>query len=469
VILGLLASVVTCFAIGALPLYLLWPSWSLPATRPLLLAAALPLGAGLCAVLMFLWLLITGPGRGIVLLELILIAGLAFAANRRRRARSGDAGPAPMPRPRASSWLLPAGFAIVAGVAVAAFVALTRQYPHGDWDAWMNWNMRARMILRAGPDWRVAFTPLLPWSHPDYPLLLHSLVVRSWLYAGGETLAGPALVALILSVSTVTVLVASLRLLRSPSQGWLGGLVLVSTPFFVIHAAAQYADVPLGCFLLLALVFLAVDDTYGDRTPVFGSLAGFAAGLAVWTKNEGALFLLALVVSHILLKLWQRQPPLGRSARAFLLGLGPMLCVVAYFKFQLAPPNDLTSGLTLERTLSRVGTPARYGAIGRAFKGHIAGFGSNGMVSAVWLLIAYLAASWVSVETRKASWLRTGAVAVLLTLAGHAVVYLTMSDELPRHLNNSLERLLLQLWPAALFLLFIALRTPEDASEASRG
>jgi hypothetical protein len=54
-------------------------------------------------------------------------------------------------------------------------------------------------------------------------------------------------------------------------------------------------------------------------------------------------------------------------------------------------------------------------------------------------------------------------------LGGHALVYLTMSDELPRHLNNSLERLLLQLWPAALFLLFAALRTPEEASEAPPG
>jgi hypothetical protein len=333
----------------------------------------------------------------------------------------------------------------------------------------MNWNMRARMILRAGPDWRVAFTPLLPWSHPDYPLLLHSLVVRSWLYAGRETLAGPALVALVMSVSTVAVLVASLRLLRGPSQGWISGLVLVSTPFFVVHAAAQYADVPLGSFLLLALVFLAFDGTYGDRTPVFASLAGLAGGLALWTKNEGALFLLALVGAHVVLKLWQRQPALGRSARAFLLGLAPMLCVVAYFKFRLAPPNDLISGLALDRTLSRVATASRYGAIGRAFKGHIAGFGGNGLVSAVWLLIAYLAATWVSDATRKAAWLRSGALAVLMTLAGHALVYLTMSDELPRHLNHSLERLLLQLWPAALFLLFIALRTPEEASEASRG
>jgi hypothetical protein len=146
-----------------------------------------------------------------------------------------------------------------------------------------------------------------------------------------------------------------------------------------------------------------------------------------------------------------------------------VLCVVAYFKLRLAPPNDLISGLALDRTLSRVAAPARYGAIGRAFKGHLTGFGGNGIVSAVWLVITCLAAAWVSDETRRATWLRIGSLTLLLVLTGHALVYLTMSDELPRHLNNSLERLLLQLWPAALFLLFTALRTPEEASEMSRG
>ena len=462
---GLLASVATCFAVGGLTLYLVWPAWAPPATRPLLLASALPLGAGLCAALMFVWLLVAGPSRGLLLLEAALIAGLAYAAHRKARGR----GTLPAPRLGPSSWLLPAAFVLVAVVAVAAFTAISRQYPHGAWDAWMNWNMRARMILRAGPDWRVALTPLLPWSHPDYPLLLHSLVVRSWLYAGSETLAGPALVALLMTASTVAVLVTALRLLRSASQGWIAGLLLVSTPFFVVHGAAQYADVPLGCFLLQVLVFLALDGTFGDRTPVFAGLAGFSAGLALWTKNEATLFLLALGIAHALFALRQRRPATGRSARAFLYGLAPMLCIVAYFKLRLAPANDLISGLALERTLSRLATPDRYRAIGRAFKGHIAGFGDNGLVSAVWLAITCLAATWVSDETRQATWLRAGILALLLVVAGHALVYLTMSDELPRHLNNSLERLLLQLWPAALFLLFTALRTPEEASEAARG
>ena len=124
---GLLASVVTCFAIGGLTLYLVWPAWALPATRPLLLAAALPLGAGLCAVLMFLWLLIAGPSRGVLLLELILIAGLAYAARRRLRLGRRVGPPVPMPRPPDPSSLLPAAFVIVAAIAVAAFVAITRQ------------------------------------------------------------------------------------------------------------------------------------------------------------------------------------------------------------------------------------------------------------------------------------------------------------------------------------------------------
>jgi hypothetical protein len=48
-------------------------------------------------------------------------------------------------------------------------------------------------------------------------------------------------------------------------------------------------------------------------------------------------------------------------------------------------------------------------------------------------------------------------------LAGHFAVFVSMADELARLLNSSLDRLLLQLWPSALFLFFMVVRTPEEA------
>jgi hypothetical protein len=50
-----------------------------------------------------------------------------------------------------------------------------------------------------------------------------------------------------------------------------------------------------------------------------------------------------------------------------------------------------------------------------------------------------------------------------LTLAGYAFVYLTTPQDLAWHLRTSLHRLLLQLWPSALFVFFLLVKTPEQA------
>ena len=45
-------------------------------------------------------------------------------------------------------------------------------HPHGRWDAWAIWNLRAKFLATPSDRWRDAFDPVVSWSHPDYPLLL---------------------------------------------------------------------------------------------------------------------------------------------------------------------------------------------------------------------------------------------------------------------------------------------------------
>jgi hypothetical protein len=49
-----------------------------------------------------------------------------------------------------------------------------------------------------------------------------------------------------------------------------------------------------------------------------------------------------------------------------------------------------------------------------------------------------------------------------LTLAGYFGVYLITPYDLRWHLRFSLDRLFLQLWPSALLVFFMAVRTPEQ-------
>jgi hypothetical protein len=463
--LSLLVSVAT----GVLLIRWVWSGTAAAWWWPLGTALGAAFGLALSSVLLYLWMLAFGPTRGFPLAEcclLALVTAIALARARRppklvtalvRRDHSG--------RP---AGLLAGAVGLALAAAGAAFLGLLRRQPHGEWDAWMNWDLRARMMFRGGEGWQAAFSSLIPWSHPDYPLMVQSLVVRSWLYAGGETLGGPALVAGAFTFGTVVLLGTALAALRSANQGLVAGLVLLSTPFFIVHGASFYGDVPIGLFLLATFVCLALDGRHGEATRRFAVLAGATAGFAMWTKNEGVTFVPAIGAGILVSGLASGWPSVRRRLTGFSLGLFPMLLVAASFKLRLAPRNDLVATLGIERTIDWLTDPGRYLLTLREFISHLATFGYNGFGSATWLLLAYLLAMGIGRREVDRVWTRMVAVALVLMLAGHYVVFVAMAYDLPRLLNSSLDRLLLQLWPSALFLLFMAVRTPEEAGFSLR-
>lgn len=454
---------------GVLVLWLVWPHAAAAHPRPLAFVLGAGFGTGLSAVVLFLWMLGFGPTRGFPIAEAGLLALVALVVVRRRRAGApvGSAARESTSKPR-FLFLLTGACVVMLGVAAAAFVATLRQHPHGEWDAWMNWDLRARMIFRGGESWRTAFSAAIPWSHPDYPVLVPSFVVRSWLYAGTDTLRGPAIVAATFTFGTVALLGAALAALRDATQGLLAALILLSTPFFITHGASLYADVPLGFFFLATFVCLALDGRYGAESSRFATLAGIAAGLAMWTKNEGLPFTLAVVAGLVFAGSragWQGSL---RRLRAFGKGLLPLLLLVASFKIAYAPPNDLLSTLGVERTLGRLTAPDRYAVTLREYTNHLLGFGGKGLIGVLWLLAACLLVLGVNRDETKRPWLRAGLTAVVLLLVVHFMVFVSMADELLRLLNSSLERLLLQLWPSALFLFFMTTRTLQEVGSERR-
>jgi len=446
---------------GLLLIRWVWPGAAAAWWWPLGMALGAAFGVGLSSVLLYLWMLAFGPTRGFPIAECsLLILMTAIALVRVRRAPKVAASPRDHPGRPAGLLAWAAGLALA--LASAAFLGMLRRQPHGEWDAWMNWNLRARMIFRGGETWQTAFSDMIPWSHPDYPLMVQSLVVRSWLYAGGETLGGPAMVAAAFTLGTVVLLVAALAAMRSASQGLVAGLVLLSTPFFIVHGASFYGDVPIGLFLLATFVCLALDGRHGEATRRFAVLAGAAAGFAMWTKNEGVTFVPAIVAGILASGLVGGWPAARRRLTGFGLGLLPMLLVAASFKLRLAPRNDLVATLGIERTIDWLTDPRRYFLTLREFITHLGAFGFNGFGSATWLLLAYLLAMGIGRRELDRVWTRMAVVVLVLMLAVDYIVFVAMAYDLPRLLNSSLDRLLLQLWPSALFLLFMAVRTPEE-------
>lgn len=353
------------------------------------------------------------------------------------------------------SRVLTGTFAFALAAALYSAVLRSIAHPHGDgWDAFAIWNLHARFLFRGGEHWRDGFSPLIPWSHPDYPLLLPSAIAHFWTMLGHESTAVPAVIGLAFTFSTLGLLFFALAILRGRTIAMLGGLALASTPFFVDQGSAQYADVPLSFFFLAVMVLfhLGVESRTEQplRSPEMLVLAGIAAGFAIWTKNEGILFLCATIAAHVLV----RAPQRTRCISIFLLGAAPFLLLVGWFKHLVAFPNELFSNQ--DAVLHKILDPARYWAIFQWFLKDFLRFGEWWLVPGTVLLLAFFFIVRDKRKSQPGYNMRASVLTLTFTLAGYFAIYVITPYDLHWHLRFSLNRLFLQLWPCALFVLFSA-------------
>lgn len=460
---GITPAVAICVASGYSLIASAWPrSQSRLSARLMKLALAAGFGLGLSSVAFFLARAVGHDHFVMFDLLLLTVLGvlLIFVRLRPSAPFSYHASIADFGFP---SWLrrtLVASFVFAVVAALYSATALTIAHPHGNgWDAFAIWNLRARFLVVEGSHWRDGFTALLPWSHPDYPLLLPAATARFWIYLDHTSPSVPAILGLVFTFSSLTLLVTSLFQLRGPNAGLLAGIVLSSTPFFVEQGTAQYADVPLSFFILATLVCLhfgfLCEPASHSRRPMW-MLSGVAAGFAGWTKNEGLLFLAALLIALSVFSFKNASNPLERTlirrrdvVISCLGGALPILAVIAWFKHSLATPGDLLSPPDV--MVQKLLTPSRYGIISRWYLKELLKFGDWWIVPGTILLalLYFLVHRKVSHENPL---LRTSTACLLLTLAGYFAIYLITPRDLYWHLRFSLNRLFLQLWPATIFL-----------------
>jgi hypothetical protein len=463
---------------GLILTWLLFPAQRLDAATGLLhLSLAAGIGLGIASCLYFAVMLPAHAGALVYLdraLVIILIALGILLYQKGFLRREGGLRPAEnVPLKYRLIFPVLFGGTLISGL-ISIAIAFLKE-PHGKWDAWVIWNLHARFILRGGEHWQNFLSSGLDWTHPDYPLLIPLSIVRMWKYAGSETLYGPIILSVFFTLAVAGLLVFSLAILRSRSQGYLAGLVLMGSPYFLDMGAYQFADIPLAFFFLATFVAFFLHDRFSGRQDYPLMLAGLTAALAAWTKNEGLLFLLcvpparfAWVVRDIGLRRALRQ------AAWFVAGALPVLMVIAVFKLHLAPSSDIFSGQGLQPLLERLMDGPRYGQILSAYvrtaltftQGIIdirEGFRFNPGAAGIVVLGLYMTLMGIRTQGQDRPAWRTAVTVSILMLAGYFGVYLITPHDLRWHLLTSLNRLFIQLWPAAIFLCFMVARTPEQA------
>lgn len=429
------------WVLGVLAVAACWPRNRRAADdAPLVAAFGLWIGLAITATIFCAATLVASrPGLLAGAVELALALVLGWRVARRRAAPGGSreertwrVGPA-----SAAGWLVGSVFVQAAVVAAVVAVRAYRAEPYGGWDAWAIWNMRARFLFHGGTSWpELMRVPSIHWAHPDYPWVVPASIARVWTWMGSDAPWGAGLVSLAFAAATVAILVTIVARVRGRVIALIGGLLLIGTPFFVTFH--EHADVPLGGAMLAAVAAIVLAARHPEERARWW-LAGGCTAMAAWVKNEGLLF--ALVAAGVLaIHAWRART--WRRAIGFAGGLVLAALPLVAFKFVAGAPNDLLEQ-PLGPRLAWLLDPQRHAIIGEWLGRALPGFGEWRVVPFVAMAAAFAAPGWRKLDGAE----RTLPAIVLLMLAGYYAVYLLSPHHLSDHLETSLVRLLLQLWP----------------------
>jgi hypothetical protein len=337
-------------------------------------------------------------------------------------------------------------FAVAMGWVVGSSVALIERSPHGGTDGWAIWDSHARYMFAGGPTWK---RDMENTFHPDYPFLLPGMIVHAWRYIGNNVPDAAGFIGLLFELAGIAVLAATLVKLRHRTVALLMAFVLIGSPRYVLHSLSHYADVPLSVFLLSTVALICLYEEEASRPLGPMVLAGFMAGCAAWTKNEGLPFLLLTSAALFVPFFWMPLAAL-RRIMAFAAGLAIPLAAIVYFKMTTAFPNEIFGGLNSSELMAKILNPDRYLII----FGH---FLTNGWSFGGWVfnpfipILAFVGLSGANREIfRSFSW-RTGVAIIVMLLATYYAIYV-ITPLGPLDLESSLDRLLMHVWPVCLLL-----------------
>ena len=403
---------------------------------------SVPLAVGASSLVWWAFLLLGLPSRaGLVTADaaiwiavgvLLLPRSTATSAPQASQAARGGPG-----------WIPLALLIVTGGLASTSFVAASLVVPHGEWDAWAIWNLRARFLYLGYPShWRDAFSPFLDWSHVEYPLLLPLAVSREWMYAGRDSAAVPVAVAAIFSVGIVAVACRSVWRARSTSRAAVTAAAILASPAFVRHSSSQCADIPLAFYVLGTFLWIsrAVESPSNSRS---WYVAGASAGLAAWTKNEGILFLGLCLFLVAVMSSWLDGRAGWRSVFRFFAGAAPMIAALVSFK-ALAPENEIAASLSMQSVVTAFGDAERVKTVGVAVARELwlGGAASVGVlpILATFVLIAGLRRPWEPGPL-------IGLSAAVVLIGCYAAVYVVTPYDLAWHMRTSIDRVMLHAFP----------------------
>ncbi len=455
-------SLIVSFITGYLFCFLLWPDRK-SIFSDIIIKASLGVGVGFgfSSIVCFIWLLLRTPqGSGFIKVDFIvhfcfcilILCGLKLKNIKNRKDFSLQISSI-----KNASGVSRKIFIITCIAGIITFIFASLLKPHGEGDAYAIWNIRAKVLYTAPEPWLETFRQGAVGHHSDYPLLIPGIIARSWKYMGVDGILAPISLHMILTFATVFLMFSAVSIIRNEKTGIIAGLIIAGTPFFIREGIAQQADLAVSYFILSTMVLFALYDTRFRNYRRLLCLAGMMAGFTAWTKNEGLLFLVCIISVRFGVVTFRRNCKTGLQELLYIFsGLAPILMVILYFKYMIAPQNDLIAGQGIDATLMRLMDYNRYWLTGKAYFTQMLSFSRWQLYPVV--LILYVIFSGIDSDRRKKISIESCVVVVTLMLIGYFFVYITTPADITWHLRTSLIRLLLHLFPITLLTVFLSIR-----------
>ena len=320
-------------------------------------------------------------------------------------------------------------------LAVCLSLMVSKSYPfagkYSTWDAWCIWNLNAEFLASGAHGWK-AMLSYNHIGHPDYPLLLpgiNGFFIR--LFHGSAITIAPFVLSCCITLF-IPVLLYLENLKRNFVVATLVLFLFAQDEFYLRNGVSQYADIILAFFFLSAIVLI----NYAKEDKKNIALAAAAIGCCMWTKNEG--FILSAVLIAFNVRLFFSS----KNIRYFIAGIALPLLVLAIFKIGFAPPNDVVSSQG-EKTFSQLFMANRYELIYEYFSKQI---DSN----FVYLKISFFLYLLLCLVERK--WPGKHFFMLICCAIAYMMAYILSPLNLDWHLETSIERLMLHLMPAMIYV-----------------
>ncbi len=322
----------------------------------------------------------------------------------------------------------------------------------GGWDAYAIWNVKGQLLASLPEMGYSKFKNLLEYPHPDYPLFWPCSVAIVYQVAG---IFGAEWWPIFMTVFfTLATSLLYFQKTWPAEKAFAACLSLLVTFNFVKRGSAQYSDIPLSFFVVLSIVFLSNAVRAESRWQNW-AMAGLVIGVATWVKNEGIFYCAIFFVCAIFYLLKDKK--IIHKWRNFAwLGLGslPFLLTTFYFKTIVNHGNDVV-GQNLSPILERLFDWDCYAIIFNSFVQELLSF-SGSAFQPIFIFILFV----ILIGFQKTKWEFPNLSKhflipfLMVSFTGFFMIYIITPHDLKWHLNTSLSRILMQIYPVFLLLFF---------------